>query len=215
MIPKDRRPIRGAAYIASLVAEGEHEQQDFKYAVSDARKIARSIAAFANHLGGRLLIGVKDNGTVAGVRSDEDIYVIDAAAQSFCVPPQHVEYTPFRMMDGAVVYRAEIAKAERRPVCVRETDGLRAYLRRADENLAVPPLLVRAWREAGSARGIGTAEQAVMRCIAPEGSSPAELGRLSGLSLRTVEDALVTLHALGVVEMVITGPETVTVCLRD
>ena len=49
-------------YIQDLILEGEHEHQDFKYQITDARKIARSISAFANNSGGHLLIGVKDNG---------------------------------------------------------------------------------------------------------------------------------------------------------
>ena len=32
-----------------MVAEGEHLCQDFKYAISDPCKIARSLSAFANH----------------------------------------------------------------------------------------------------------------------------------------------------------------------
>ena len=63
-----------------LIAQGEHQQQDFKYEISDARKIARTLSAFANTEGGRLLIGVKDNGKIAGVRSDEEIYMGEAAA---------------------------------------------------------------------------------------------------------------------------------------
>lgn len=35
-----------------LIAQGEHQQQDFKYEISDARKIARTLSAFANTDGG-------------------------------------------------------------------------------------------------------------------------------------------------------------------
>ena len=77
-------------YIHSLIAEGEHQQQDFKFEISDARKIAKSLSAFANTDGGRLLIGVKDNGRIAGVRSEEEKYMIEAAAQLYCIP--EVEY---------------------------------------------------------------------------------------------------------------------------
>ena len=59
-----------ADYIQRLISEGEHVHQDFKFEISDARKIAKSISAFANTEGGRLLVGVKDNGKIAGVRSE-------------------------------------------------------------------------------------------------------------------------------------------------
>jgi len=49
-------------YIKNLIEEGEHQQLDFKYEISDSKKIARSLVAFANTDGGRLLVGVKDNG---------------------------------------------------------------------------------------------------------------------------------------------------------
>ena len=58
--------------IEELIAQGEHQQLDFKFEVSDSKKIARTLSAFANTDGGRLLIGVKDNGAIAGVRSDEE-----------------------------------------------------------------------------------------------------------------------------------------------
>ena len=51
---KDIPAIKGKFYVSRLIEEGEHEHQDFKYAISDARKIARSISAFANNDGGRL-----------------------------------------------------------------------------------------------------------------------------------------------------------------
>ena len=35
-------------YIHALIAEGEHQQQDFKFEISDARKIAKTLSAFAN-----------------------------------------------------------------------------------------------------------------------------------------------------------------------
>ncbi|MDP4292685.1 MAG: ATP-binding protein [Bacteroidota bacterium] len=68
-------------YIRKLIEQGEHQQQDFKFEISDARKIARSLAAFANTDGGRLLVGVKDNGAIAGVRSNEEFYMVELAAQ--------------------------------------------------------------------------------------------------------------------------------------
>ena len=84
------RTLSDTQYIQQLVAEGEHCHQDFKFEISDARKIARSLSAFANTEGGRLLVGVKDNGKIAGIRSEEEIYMIEAAANMYCQPK--VEY---------------------------------------------------------------------------------------------------------------------------
>ena len=92
-------------YIQDLILEGEHEHQDFKYQITDARKIARSIAAFANNSGGHLLIGVKDNGNIAGVRSEEEIYMIETAAQMYCREFARVEDAP-RVFDVTARYTA-------------------------------------------------------------------------------------------------------------
>ena len=51
---------------------------DFKFEISDSKKIARTLVAFANTDGGRLLIGVKDNGSISGIRSEEEKYMIDS-----------------------------------------------------------------------------------------------------------------------------------------
>lgn len=144
---KDLNPQKGKYYIERLIAEGEHESQDFKFAISDARKIARSVSAFANCRGGRLLIGVKDNGTVAGVRNEEDVYVVELAARRYCRPSQHVDFKAFNVGAGQVVIQATIMRAEGRPVMACDTDGRwKTFYRVADENIIAHPLMVKAWR---------------------------------------------------------------------
>lgn len=142
---KDIPTRRGAKLLRQMVAEGEHETQDFKFAISDARKIARSISAFANNKGGRLLIGVKDNGVIAGVRNEEDIYVVEQAAERYCRPAQNVEFEAYKVEEATVIV-AKIATALNRPVCVAEEKGeLKAYYRVADQNIAAHPLMTRVW----------------------------------------------------------------------
>lgn len=130
-------------YIRSLIAQGEHEHQDFKYQISDARKIARSISAFANHGGGHLLIGVKDNGAIAGVSSDEEMYMIDQAAQMYCQPPQPVQFTLYRV-EGKSVLKVDIAETDAKPVKAPDEHGhWKAYYRVADENVLASATHVR------------------------------------------------------------------------
>ncbi len=74
-------------YLYKLIEEGEHQRQDFKYCINDSKKIAKSLVAFANTDGGRLLIGVKDNGKIAGISTDEEFYMVEAAAKIYSNPP--------------------------------------------------------------------------------------------------------------------------------
>lgn len=142
---KEIRPVRNTKLLSKWIAEGEHVHQDFKYTVNDPRKIARSISAFANNSGGRLLIGVNDNGIVKGVNSEEDIFVVDSAATIYCEPPCHIEYTSFRERGGFTVVCAEIIGNNSKPYYViEEHNKLKAYYRVADENIIAHPLHLKA-----------------------------------------------------------------------
>ena len=142
------------SFIRALIAEGEHVRQDFKFEVSDSRKIARSLSAFANTEGGRLLIGVKDNGRIAGVRSEEEMYMVEAAAKVYCDPEVEVEMRVYRP-EGRSVLIASVEPAPRKPVMVKEEGGRKlAYVRIADENILASPVHIGVWRcEADNGRG--------------------------------------------------------------
>ena len=51
--------------IARLIEGGENSTLDFKQTVSNVHKIAKTMCSFANTKGGVLLIGVRDNGSIA------------------------------------------------------------------------------------------------------------------------------------------------------
>ena len=136
----------------SLIAQGEHQQQDFKYVISSVNKIAHSLSAFANTEGGRLLVGVRDNGRIAGVQSDEEIYMIDAAAKSFCLPPVECQMQTTQQ-EGCSVLICTVEASGRRPVLAREEDGSqRAYVRVADQNIVASPVHLELWRQQQSGR---------------------------------------------------------------
>ena len=147
------KPLTDTAYIHTLIAEGEHQKQDFKFEISDARKIAKSLSAFANTDGGRLLIGVKDNGRIAGVRSEEEIYMIEAAAQLYCTP--EVEYSlQTYIVEGKQVLVVSINESLHKPVCAKDENGKPlAYLRVRDENILATPVHLRVWQQSDSPRG--------------------------------------------------------------
>lgn len=203
---KDIKAIKGKFYIQGLIEEGEHEHQDFKFSISDARKIAHSVSAFANNDGGRLLIGVKDNGNIAGVRNEEDIYVVEQAAQMYCRPAQKVEFTAFKTEGGAIVIRAEIAKASHRPVQAQEHDGTwRTYYRVKDENIVAPELMVRAWRKkesgVGSLLSFSETESALINHLEEnEMATIEEFMKIAHISRHTAEEIIVKLYAMEIID---------------
>ena len=100
--------------IEALIEQGEHQQLDFKFEVSDSKKIARTLSAFANTDGGRLLIGVKDNGNISGVRSEEEYYMIEAASKMYTRPEVPFEATRWEI-NGKTVLEVYIAPSEEKP----------------------------------------------------------------------------------------------------
>lgn len=133
--------------LEELIAQGEHQQQDFKYKIQDATKLARSVSAFANTDGGRLLIGVRDDGMLSGVRSAEEIYMMEKAARQCCQPASAITFDT-RHADGRTIVIANIPKAGRRPVCALDEQRRKvAYVRVADENIVASPVHLEMWKQ--------------------------------------------------------------------
>ncbi|WP_370632847.1 helix-turn-helix domain-containing protein [Pedobacter sp. MC2016-14] len=73
--------------IRKLILQGEGTTLDFKRTITNHEKIARSLVAFANNKGGQLLVGVADDGSILGVKSeDEERYMITKSAHQYCRP---------------------------------------------------------------------------------------------------------------------------------
>lgn len=140
-------------YLLSLIDEGEHQQQDFKYRVDDPRKLAKSVSAFANTDGGRLLIGVRDDGFIAGVRKEGEIYVMHQAAYKYCQPEASVRFDTYHA-EGRTVVIATVPPSDKKPICALDEDGcMRAYIRIKDENIVASPVLFALWRESQKPQG--------------------------------------------------------------
>ena len=140
-------------YLLSLIREGEHQQQDFKYRVADACKLAKSVSAFANTDGGRLLIGVRDDGNLSGVRSEEEIYMMHQAAYKYCKPEASIKFDTYHV-EGRTIVIATVPPSSKRPVCAQDEEGrMRAYIRINDENIVASPVHLAFWRESQKPQG--------------------------------------------------------------
>ena len=141
-------------YLLKLIEQGEHQQQDFKYCISDSKKIARSLVAFANTDGGRLLIGVKDNGHIAGVRSEEEYYMVEAAARIYS-KPMIAFTTRQHFIDSKTVLEVKIESSANKPhYAIDEKGKWWAYFRKDDENRLANKVMLEVWKNQKSLDGI-------------------------------------------------------------
>ena len=121
-------------YLDDLIAEGESNHLDFKYHVGDSKKIAKTLVAFANTQGGKLLLGVKDNGKIIGVESDEERYMIETASSMFCNPPVYYSIEEWVYEDKTVI-EVDIPVSQEKPHYVKNEEGKwRVYIRVNDKN---------------------------------------------------------------------------------
>lgn len=132
--------------VKELIKDGEHQTQDFKFRIDNSRKIARTLAAFANSDGGRLLIGVKDNGKIVGIDPSEELSMIEAAAELYCKPRVKFESRVWQE-DFRLVLEIAVPKVVQRPVMALDDDGKwRAYIRKEDHTLLANKILLKVWK---------------------------------------------------------------------
>lgn len=141
-------------YLHDLIEQGEHQQQDFKFAISNSKKIAKSLSAFANTNGGRLLIGVKDNGRIAGIKSDEEFYMIEAAAKIYSQPKITFETKQWQV-EGKTVLEINIEPSAEKPHFAKDENGKwMAYIRVNDENFLAHKIQLEVWEKEKSPKGV-------------------------------------------------------------
>ena len=195
-----------------MIAEGEHQRQDFKYCINDSRKIARSMVAFANTDGGRLLLGIRDNGSVAGIQSDEEYYMAEAAAKLYSKPPINFQTVQW-LMDGKSILEIVIQKRDDIPHLAQNEDGKwLVYIRKGDQNIVAPAILLKVWEQQKSPLGVhirfSDEEKRLLSLIAlNQNLSLNQFSRQAKLPRWKGEKILVKLIAIGVVgmEICVTG----------
>lgn len=195
------------AWILKLIEEGEHQQQDFKLRIDDSRKIAKTLVAFANTDGGRLLIGVKDNGTIAGVNVEEEHHMIEAAATMYSDPPVPYE-TQVWQVDYQRVLEVRVEASDRRPHFAEVAEEKwRAYIRREDQVFMANQVILKVWQHQDSRDRwefeYDEQKEALFHYLHQKGSVGfMQAARITGLDPVQTEDLLAQLVAWEIMEMV-------------
>lgn len=133
-------------HIYKLIEEGEHQMLDFKFEISDSKKIARTLVAFANTDGGRLLIGVKDNGVISGIRSEEEKHMIQTASEMYCIPSVNFQAKEWNI-NGKTVLEVLVPKSKYHKHKAPDHNGIyKVYIRVKDQNILADSILLKIWK---------------------------------------------------------------------
>jgi predicted HTH transcriptional regulator len=128
--------------IFQKISLGEGEDLDFKQTISSASKIAKTICSFANHKGGKLLVGVSDQKSILGVKSEDEKYMLDLAAEFYMKP--HIALSIKEWEFGnKVVIEATVPEGTDKPYYAKGEDGKWwAYIRVKDKSLLASKIVL-------------------------------------------------------------------------
>lgn len=199
--------------IRRLILEGENVSLDFKKTISNCEKIAKTLVAFANNRGGKLLIGVTDDGSIKGVKAEEEEkYMISKAAHQFCKPaiePYFEEY----VVDDKLVLMVDIPKSDTKPHYALDDDGKWwVYFRVQDKSVLASKILIDVLKKDGQAEGTliqySDQEKALLSYLNDHGRiTLKEFSKLTRSAYKKAQKIIVSLILSGIILPHITEKE--------
>lgn len=141
--------------IKKLIFEGEGVTLDFKKTITSCEKIARTMVSFANNKGGKLLIGVADDGTIKGVKSeDEERYMITKAAHFFARPALEPVFEEI-YVDDKLVLVVDTPPSDLKPHYALAEDGKWwAYVRVKDKSVLASKIVLEVLKRSANDQGV-------------------------------------------------------------
>ena len=200
-------------HIKQLIFEGEGVNVDFKKTITSCEKIAKTMVSFANNKGGRLLVGVADNGEIKGVKSEEEEkYMLTKAANFFCRPAVELLFEEV-YFDNKIVLVAEIKESDSKPhYALGDDKKWWVYIRVKDKSLLASKIVVDVLKGSSKEEGVfieySSKEKALLQYLDEnEKITSKEYGKILNLSRRRAQRILVNLVLSGVIRLHTTEKE--------
>ena len=199
--------------IRKLILEGEGTSLDFKNTISRCEKIARTMVAYANNKGGKLLIGVADDGKIVGVKSEEEEkYMILKAAHLYCKPALEPVFEEI-YIDDKLVLVVDIPISTMKPhYSLSEDKKWWVYIRVKDKSILASKIVVDVLKRNNNQQGVfieySTNEEALLKYLDEnERITAREFSSMQKLSRRSSYRVLVNLILSGVIRIHTTEKE--------
>lgn len=193
--------------------EGEGVTLDFKKTITSCEKIAKTMVSFANNKGGRLLVGVSDDGTINGVKSeDEENYMLTKAAHFFCKPALEPIFQEI-YIDDKIILVVEIKKSEMKPhYALGDDKKWWVYIRVNDKSVLASKVVVEVLKRENNDQGVfleyTSKEKALLEYLEEnQRITSREYSHMLNLSSRRSQRILVNLVLSGVIRLHTTEKE--------
>ena len=197
-----------------LAALGEGRHLEFKNRVPRPERIAREVIALANTDGGKVLVGVDDDGTVLGVKdAEEEFYALRQALADRILPEVDLDYETVRVSRKREVLVVHVPASVDRPHVLlpdRRPDGSlpkrRAFVRVADQSVEASREAVALMRAEGRGDAVtftfGDAERRLLEYLdRHERITVREYARMTKTPPWRASKTLVTLARAGIVAL--------------
>lgn len=192
--------------IQFLIDQGEGDMLDFKKEISSVHRIAKTIVSFANHHGGTLLVGVNDDGSIAGIKAEEETYMLEKASEFFCDPPIDLTIREW-VMKGKMILEVIVPEGFEKPYYAVDEEGKKwVYVRQNDQSLLASKVMVEVLKHKHSSRPVvvqyTSKEKALLEFLKQHPRiTMKEYCKLVNISRWRAQKILINLTAVGVVRL--------------
>lgn len=194
-----------------LTEIGEGLHLEFKLRLPRAEKIVREVVGFANTRGGKVLVGVDDDGAIKGVKDvQEELFVLDTTLASYChpTPAYSVERVPVTRKREVIVI--DVPPSPDKPhFLVLEQNGNRqrtAFIRIRDQVIEASREMVRLMKLDDDTKDVkfeyGKKEHTLMNYLDRfERITVAQFARVANIPKRRAAQTLVLLTRANVLRI--------------
>lgn len=193
--------------IKKLILGGEGVCLDFKKTITSVEKIAKTMVSFTNNKGGRLLIGVGDDGLIKGVKSEEEErYMIQKSAHFYCRPQIEPVFNEY-LIEQKIVLVVDIEESDTKPhYALGEDDRWWVYIRVRDKSVLASKIVVDVLRKEAKGENrilhYSSKETALLQYLsANDRITLKEYTSLLNISKRMASRILVNLALMGVIRI--------------
>ena len=158
--------------LTQIISLGEGAHVEFKRRVPNAERIAKEVIAFANTKGGRVLLGVSDDGTIVGVQDPvEETFVLERALERHSRPAVRISIERVPTQTGRDAMVVTVRESPDKPHLLVNGSGSpgTAYVRVEDKSVEASPEALQLMQVRDETTNImfefGEREQVLMRYL--------------------------------------------------